>query len=122
MDNVRSAIARLVKAGLNARKMQKQSLEVGLEDTLIFQIWGEIMDAIYALIGEHTETLENSITYVAMTAPALSDERRTEILYNVYKRHYGEEKMPRPHIMEQKDMRKMHRENGGYMTPEGDWS
>ena len=122
MNGIKDALLRMVRAARETEALQKQYLEVGLDDNPVFEIWGNIVDAVYALVGEHTETVEESVTWTVLKAPILSDERRAEMLYAEHLKHNPEFKMPKPNILEREEMRKMVRENGGYMTPEGDWS
>ena len=125
MNSVKDALLRLVRAGLSTKKMQEAYLTVGLDDNMLFVIYGNILDAIYALVGEHTETFEESVTHLVMTAPLLTDERRVEMLMAEHKKHFGVSAQPAPYITEPEEMKRMFQENGGYLlreTPEGDWS
>ena len=120
MNNVKDALLRLVHAGLETKKMQEAYLTVGLDDNKLFDVYGSILDAIYNIVGEHTETFEESVTYISMTAPILTEERRWKMLVAEYAKRNPEQ--PQPYTFERKDMKELHEKNGGYMTPEGDWS
>ena len=125
MDRIKDALLRLVKAGRTAKTMQEAFVTVGLKDNALFDIYGNILDAIYAIVGERTETFEESVTHLAMTAPILTDERRMELLYSEYKKNYGIASQPAPYITEPREMKELFEKNGGYLlreTPEGDWS
>lgn len=120
MKEVRDALLRMVRAATKAKAMQEKYLEIGMDDQPWFDIWGEVLDAIYFLIGEHTQTFEESVTYIVMTAPILTDERRVKMLYAEYKKNFPDQ--PRPHTYEVEELADMYRRSGGYMTPEGDWT
>ena len=122
MEGIRSAIARFVSAGMKAKHLHEQYLHNDLNVDPPFEIWGEILSGLYDLIGEETETFEESVTHLAMTAPLLSEERRVKMLYSRYLKIHPEQ--PKPITFETIDVQKMYRHNGGYMyeTPEGDWS
>lgn len=120
MDGIRYIVMKLVKAALSTKTIQEAYLTVGLNDNMLFDIYGNIIDALYKLTGEDTETLESSVTYLAITAPLLTEERRAEMLMAEYRKNHPEQ--PRPNTIEPDKMRNMVKQNGGYMTPEGDWS
>lgn len=120
MENIRDALLRLVRAGMAAKRMQEAFLNGGLNDNPLFQIYGDIADAIYCLIGEHTDTFEESTTHLALTVPALDDEHRVRVLMAEYKRNHPDQ--PAPHFIRRDEMKDSVRKNGGYISPEGDWS
>ena len=111
----------MVRSAMTAKKLSDAYLMVGLNDNAMHEMYGDIMDAIYYLIGEHVDEFDKSVTYVAVNAPILSDNRRVELLYSEFVKNHKAEQ-PKPNIIEQEEMRKMHRKNGGYMAPEGDWT
>lgn len=121
MKEVKDALLRVVRATMKTKHMQEKYLEIGIDDQPWFDIWGDQIDAIYALLGEHTDTLEESVTYVTMTAPYLTDERRTEMLFAEYQKNH---KQPSPNTMSSDGMKELYEHNGGYLreTPEGDWT
>lgn len=127
MDYMKDALLRMVKAARNTKKLLDAYQTVGLDDNLLFETYGEIADAIYGLVGEQTETFEESVTCLTMSAPFLKDERRAEMLYAEYLRnremepYTGEEIAPKPNTIERDELKKMVKKNGGYMSPEGDW-
>lgn len=120
MDGIKDALLRMVRAGIKTKNMQEAYLKVGLEDNALFDIYGDILDGIYCILGEKRNTFDQSVTFTAMSAPYLTDERRTEILYAEYMKNHPDQ--PRPLTAERVDVREMYNRAGGYMTPEGDWS
>lgn len=119
MNEMKDALLRMVRAATMTKEMADAYLKVGLDDNKLMSIYGEIAETIYGLIGEHTETYNESVTCLALTTPILTDERRVELLFFEWKKNHAQ---PTPNTIESEEMRKMHKENGGYMTPEGDWS
>lgn len=120
MEGIRDALLRMVRAGRKAERMLDAYVEVGLNENTINEIYGQILDGIYCLIGEKTSDFENSITHLAMTAPLLTEERRTEMLYAEYRKNNPVQ--PKPNTIERDEMIGMHQKNGGYISPEGDWT
>lgn len=124
MEGIRDAILRMVKAGLETKKLQEAYANAGLDDNALFQIFSEISSAIYDLIGEQTETFEESKTNTLMNAPCISVEKRAELLYNEYVRNNSCTIQSKPITVTTEQMKEMYRKSGGYLreTPEGDWS
>lgn len=120
MNEVKDALFKMVKVGRKLNTMMDNYVKNGVNETPLFDVWGDVLDGIYALLGEHTETIEESVTYTAMTAPYLCIERRTEMLYAEYEKKHPAQ--PKPHTMESGELKHLHNKNGGYMTPEGDWT
>ena len=120
MREVKESLLRMVRAAMKAKKMQENYLRIGIDYQPWFEIWGDVLDAIYYLIGEHTMTFDESVTCITMNAPILSEERRAEMLYAEYEKNHPVQ--PRPNPITNKELRDMYRNSGGYMTPEGDWS
>ena len=118
MKEIKDALLRMVRAGRSTKEMCDCFVQAGLDDNKLFEIYGEIADAIYGLLGERTQTYEESVTYIALTTPILTDERRAEMLYSEWKKNHASQ--PAPNTIEPDEMQKMTEENGGYMAPEGD--
>ena len=119
MREIQDALLRLIRAGLEAKQLQEGYLNSDLNDNVPFSIYGNIIDAIYYLVGEKTSTLEESVTYTAMTVKGLSESVRLKLLTACYNVNHPAQ--PEPTLIEREEMRKRVRENGGYMSPEGDW-
>lgn len=126
MDGIRDALLRMVKTAMFLRKMAEAYTVIGLDDNPHRQAYGDQCDAIYYLVGEHTEEFDKSVTWIAVNAPFLTDERRVELLMSAYEKNHMveshvEQKQPKPHTFNRKDTEDMAKKNGGYMAPEGDW-
>lgn len=124
MNEVKDALFKMVKAGIKLSGLMTNYADCGIDDSPMFDVWGDILDGIYALLGEHTDTIEESVTYTVMTAPYLNNERRTEMLWAEYVKRHPEQPVvqPQPITISPEGMREMMKRNGGYMTPEGDWT
>lgn len=120
MNEIKDALLRLVTAARDTKRLQEAFVNVGLKDNMIFGVYSEISSAIYDLIGEKTDTFEESVTNLVLTVPYLTNERRAEMLMAEYRKNHPE--MPAPNIMSSDGMKELFERNGGYMTPEGDWS
>ena len=123
MNEIRDAILRMVRSALSAKKMADAYLAIGWDDCKPHQIYGDLLDAIYSLIGETVDEFNLSITYVAMTAPFLSDERRVKLLMSEYEKNHKDVNIeqPKPYFFSPEEMRKMKKNKDGYQSPEGDW-
>ena len=67
-------LTHLIRAGRDALHMENVLNELGYHGTPYFNLHGEISDAIYEMIGENTETFDQSETYAAMHDIYTTDE------------------------------------------------
>ena len=121
MDGVRDALLRMVKTSMFLKKMAEAYTVLGLDDNPHHQAFGDLCDAIYSLVGEHTEEFDKSVTWIAVNAPFLCDERRVQLLMSEYEKHHCEcpnyePKQPKPNTMPRECVEKMACENGGYVA------
>lgn len=91
MENIKDALLHGVKAARSLYHLNEVSDACGYQENPFYENFGEVADSIYALIGEKTETFEESITYLALTTPHLTAERRTEMLFSVYKKNFSDQ-------------------------------
>ena len=128
MTEIRDALLRMVRTAMFLKKMAGAYTTLGLDDNPHHNAYGDMCDAIYYLVGEHTEEFDKSVTWIAVNAPFLTEERRTEMLMSEYEKNHiscclaTELKQPKPHTFKREDTKKMAKDNGGYMSPEGDWT
>lgn len=115
MSEVRDALLRMVKAHRMIGEILKAYVKVGLDSNELFDAQGEVSEAIYKLIGEHAEEFVKSSTYIIISAPYLNDERRTELLYSIWKNNHPDQ--PKPNTMSQEEFMRYFKENGGYSRP-----
>ena len=99
MQNIKAALQRDVEAARDLLKIHKVMDACGYPENPFWDNYAAVADGIYKLIGEHTDTFEESITNLILTAPYLSTERRVEMLMAEYRKNFPEQ--PRPIISEQ---------------------
>lgn len=124
MEGIKDALLRMIKTALFLKKMAGAYSTIGLDDNPHLQAYGDMCDAIYYLVREHTEEFTESVTYLVLNAPFLSDERRAEMLMSEFKKNrIADIEQPKPNTVSRKEIEKLFKKNGGYMneTPEGDW-
>ena len=124
MEEIRDALLRMVRTALFLKKMAGAYTTIGLDDNPHLQAYGDMCDAIYYLVREHTEEFTESVTHLVLNAPFLSDERRAEILMSAFRKNSRdiEPKQPKPNTASREEIEKLYKKNGGYMSPEGDWT
>ena len=121
MQEIKDALLRMVSAGKKIKRMQEAYLKAGLDDNVLFDAYGDICNAIYNLIGEKTEEYKGSTTDIVMSAmDFISDERMMKMLMFEYRKNHQDQ--PKPNLMDSDGMKELYERNGGYMTPEGDWT
>lgn len=81
---MKEALAKLVKAARTAKRADDALRNVGYTDTPYFDIYGDIVDGIYAMLGEKTNTLEESVTYTALSNPDMADDECADALVAKY--------------------------------------
>ena len=88
MKNIRDALLRNVEAGTELLRLHKVMDDAGYHENPYWDNYSTVADGIYKLIGEHTETFEESVTFLALTAPFLTLERRVEMLMTEYRKNF----------------------------------
>ena len=76
----KKVLTHLIKAGRDSLHLEKTLCEIGYTDTPYFNLYGEICEAIYHIIGEETECLDDSATYAAIHDIYTPDETCAEYL------------------------------------------
>ena len=74
------ALVKIVEAGRIAKQVDDAMQDVGYGDTPYFHIYGKLSDAVYELLGENTETFEQSLSYKIMHASDMSLMQLSEML------------------------------------------
>lgn len=98
MQNIKDALLRGVEACRELLKLHEAMEYCGYPENPFWKNYGTIADLIYELIGEHTETFEESVTFLALTAPYLTNERRVEMLYATYKKNFPDQPGPAHYV------------------------
>lgn len=83
--DIEAALQRLVHAARKAFYLSEQLEALGYQDTPYSDLFGNIADAIYYLLGEKTETFDQSVTYHALYDDLLTNKERVRILMNAIK-------------------------------------
>ena len=91
MKNIKDSLLGFVEAAFELKKCSDAMDACGYPDNPFFDNYANVADAIYKLIGEHSETWESSVTYLTLSAPYLTNERRAEMLYAEYKKNFPEQ-------------------------------
>ena len=119
MNNIKDALLRMVRIARDMKELSDAFRKMGFNDGPMFDAYGNAMDAIYSLVGESVSEFESSLTYMCIVRDGLPEEACAEMLYDKFLQHNGQ---PKPVTTERDEMRDMFKKNGGYMTPEGDWT
>ena len=134
--NMKDALLRVVTAVDELNTLRKAYVMIGLSDNSLFEIFGQLVDAVSYMIGESDEAREEfdlSVAFGVLVRNEKSIKERTEELYAEYLKNrtlqeYDEDildhpEQPKPNVMSREEFNEMHRRNGGYRyeTPEGDW-
>lgn len=72
--NTKSVLTHLIRAGRDAIHLERTLTEIGYKETPYFNLYGDITDAIYGILDEHTDTIEESMAYAAIHDPFTPDE------------------------------------------------
>ena len=72
--NTKKVLTHLIRAGRDALHLENTLKEIGYKETPYFNLYGEIADAIYNMIGEETDTFDESVTHAAINDIFTPDE------------------------------------------------
>ena len=78
--NEKKVLTHLIRAGRDALNMENVLNSFGYKETPYFNLYGEIADAIYLMIGEEVDPFDQSVTHTVMHDPVTSDEAAAEHL------------------------------------------
>lgn len=115
MEGMRDALLRLYRAARIAAKGDKAFAP---DDSPYTHIKGNIVDAIYCLLGESGTELEKSTAFNTVEADYISEDLAVGILMTQFEMNNLQ---PVPRTFQPEEMRELYKKNGGYMTPEGEW-
>lgn len=88
--NIRRVLEELVEIAVSTRKMDKAFLDAGYDNTPYFDIYAGAMEAVYHLLGEETETIDESVTYEAINNDSYTNDERVDLLMEEYERNVTE--------------------------------
>lgn len=88
---IESVLKHMVSIARKTNHISEQLQVIGLGDEPFFTLYGEAADAIYGLLGEETETFDESETCITLNDPMVSDADCVRILMKVYERSHSHE-------------------------------
>lgn len=77
---MKEALIRMVHVARKTMELDNMFMKLGYDNTPYFDIHGTIIDAIYHLIGERTNSLDESVTYQTIHDEDMTDDQRVEHL------------------------------------------
>lgn len=87
--DVRKSLERLVRTATKVLYIAEQMQTIGFSSSNYDDVAGDIADAIYHLIGEKTDTYEQSVTYRVLHEYTFLDETfRVSMLMDEYERNH----------------------------------
>ena len=63
--DVKKILTHLIRAGRNSLHLEHILSEIGYTETPYFNLYGEILEAIYGILDEQTDSIDQSIAYTA---------------------------------------------------------
>ena len=84
--DMKNALTKLVRTAVETRQIAQNMQALGYWDTPYETIFGGIADAVYALLGEHTDTFDESMTAEALCSETLPEQQRVALLFHEWKR------------------------------------
>ena len=95
--NTKCVLNHLVRASRDALHMEQTLKGLGYSETPYFHLYGEITEAIYCMLGESTETFDESITSTTINNIFLTDEHCAEELSEHCKEEEKEDTFQSPY-------------------------
>ena len=78
--NSKKVLTHLIRAGRDALNLENVLNQFGYKETPYFNLYGEIAESIYLMLGEETDSFDQSLTHAVMHDPLTSDEECAEHL------------------------------------------
>ena len=89
--STKSAFRNLTKAARNAHYFSESMRTAGYPSSPFADIYGQIADAIFDLLGEETETFDDSVTCASLLSFAITDDQCAEYLHRAYRKNLEEQ-------------------------------
>ena len=86
---LKEALVRMVKVARYELKSMEACAIAGYNDETHFCLFGDVADAIYYLIGEKTETFDESVTCHVLRDESLDDVLRVNMLMEAYEKNHS---------------------------------
>ena len=87
--NSQKVLTHLVRAGRDALHIENILNGIGYKETPYFNLYGEIADAIYTMLGENVDSFDESVTHSTINDPLTSDELAAEQLAKLLNKTSG---------------------------------
>lgn len=82
--DIQQSLTKMVKTARTALRLSEHFSKIGYPFLLFDDIYGDIADAIYYLVGENTIHFEDSLTFIVLNTDAITDDARITILLKKY--------------------------------------
>lgn len=84
---MKEAFKKMVRAAEKSLYMDKEMTKIGYSGSLYADIFGDIADAIYEMLGENVKTFESSFTYVLLHTDVLTLDSKAILLEDRFRKH-----------------------------------
>ena len=95
-DSLKTVLRKMLDVVVLAKQKDDELTKTGFSYTPLFDLYGGAADAIYYLIGEHTKTFDESVTFDAINRPGLLQEERFTLLADEYEKNHTKQNRPAP--------------------------
>ena len=87
VDDIKRTLTWLIRAASKAMRMDQGLTDDGYPTNPYGDIFNDLSDAIYHLIGECSHHFEDSLTYIVLHTDAITDDSKVQLLLNVYRKN-----------------------------------
>jgi len=130
MEVTRDALLRVVKAARMAFRLAESTQALFVDKgqwTVADEIAGQLADALFRMGHDNADRPMSDSTTMRLLKGDLSDEAVTDwffMMYRIDERLHKQEEpqQPKPQIMNSTEVHAMYEKNGGYCSPEGEWT
>jgi len=88
----KETIGHLVNLAMKSKKLSDQMNELGYPDNPYWDFYCEAAEALYDLVGESTDTFEESLAFLVLQSTTITEEQRINVLLYHYKKNKAEKK------------------------------
>ena len=85
--NVEDSLGCMVRVARNACQISEYMSGLGFGDDPYFSLMADAADAVYYLVGEHTERFDQSVTYQIVHDKSMPDDACVRLLMKIYERN-----------------------------------
>lgn len=124
----RDALLRVVKATRMSMNLAEATQKLFVDEapwSVADEIAGQLADALFKFSHDKAERFSDSTT-MRLLKGDLSDDAVTDWFFMMYRiderRNRQEEPVqPAPNVISKEELQELYKNNGGYMSPEGEW-